>query len=100
MLTLDEAKALAIGHVRENVRDKTIELAVLDEHTEVKRYGWVLYVNSRAYAENQDAIQHMLVGIGPIVVRHNGKVESLSSAMDPSESITAFEKKHWLSLLL
>ena len=39
MLTLEEAKALAIAHVLENLRDDKTELAVLDENTEVKRYG-------------------------------------------------------------
>ena len=95
MLTLEEAKALAIAHVRENLRENESELAVLDENTEVKRYGWVLYVNSRAYVESRDEINDMLVGIGPIVVRHNGKVESLSSGLPPEESIAAFERRHW-----
>lgn len=98
MLTFEEAKAVAIQHVRENLHDKSIELAVLEQHTELKRYGWVLYVNSRAYAASSDAIHDMLVGIGPIVVRHNGAVESLSTAMSPADSIAAFERKNWLSL--
>ena len=98
MLTFDEAKAAAIQHVRENLHDKSIELAVLEQHTEIKRYGWVLYVNSRAYAASPDAIHDMLVGIGPIVVRHNGAVESLSTAMSTADSIAAFERKNWLSL--
>jgi hypothetical protein len=97
-LSLDEAKAVAIHHVRENLRDKSIELAVLEQHTEIKRYGWILYVNSRAYAASPDAIHDMLVGIGPIVVRHNGAVESLSTAMSPADGIAAFERKHWFSL--
>jgi hypothetical protein len=45
MLTLEEAKALAIKHVREVCADKAVELAVLDRCTVAKSYGWELRVN-------------------------------------------------------
>lgn len=91
MLTLEEAKALAIKHVRDVCADKSIELAVLDKSTVVKSYGWELRVNSRAYAETGDFLE-MLAGHGAVIVRHNGKVNVLGA----TESVEAFEKKHWL----
>jgi GH43 family beta-xylosidase len=95
MLTLEEAKALAIKHVREASADKAIELVVLEHPITVKSYGWVLCVNSRAYAETDD-FREMLVGHGPVIVRHNGKVHVLGSAEASVEGIAAFEKRHWL----
>lgn len=91
MLTLEEAKALAIKHVRATCADKAVDLAVLDRCTVVKSYGWELRVNSRAYAETNDFLE-MLVGHGPVIVRHNGKVNVLGA----TETVEAFEKKHWL----
>jgi hypothetical protein len=34
----------------------------------------------------------MLVGQGPVIVRHNGKVNVLGA----TQTVEAFEKKHWL----
>lgn len=97
MLTLEEAKTLAIDHVRGGrSRD---ELAVIDDATVATRYGWILYVNSRAYVASRDPFE-MLVGLGPIIVRHTGNVEVLPSGVPPEESIAAYERKHWLATAL
>lgn len=96
MLTLDEAKALALKSAREVVANKSTELAVFDKNTVVKPYGWLLIVNTRALLESGDFLRDALVGLGYIVVRHNGKVHVLSAVESTPEGIAAFERKHWL----
>src|SRR4051812_12807314 len=95
MLTLEEAESLALRHMAD-VSAAASELVVLDEDTIVKPYGWVLCLQSKAYAASRDFINDALVGLGPIVVRHDGKVDVLSSAGGVEETIAAFEKTHGL----
>ena len=96
MLTLEEAKTLAIASARDQIENKTTELVVFDARTIVKRYGWVLFVNTAALARSGDFIMDALVGLGPIVVRHDGNVHVLSGATPVEESIADLERKHWL----
>lgn len=80
--------------MRQFVANKDEELAVFEDSVESKPYGWVLYVNSKRYLETRDFLD-MLVGLGPVVVRHSGRVDVLSSAAAPEHSIAAFERRHW-----
>ncbi len=94
MLTLDEARAIAIKNLPK-LNDSRIDLIILDECTIAKSYGWVFFFNSKQFMETRDA-NFAIGGNGPVVVRHNGKCDRLTSAGVPEETIATFEKKHWL----
>lgn len=92
MLTLAEAEAVAIDYMRKEMPEYPGEFVVFPEATVAKSYGWIFNVNCRRYAETGDFLD-MLVGLGPIVVRHNRRVYVLSSGIPPEESVAALEKK-------
>ena len=94
MLTIDEAKALVIKDLSTMSRPD-MELVVVDKHTVVKPYGWVFFFDAREYLES-DGQRGGIFGNGPIVVRHNKKLDRLTSAGRVTDIIGAFEKKHGL----
>jgi hypothetical protein len=94
MLTIDEAKAIVTKDLAEMSRPD-LELVVIDEHTIVKPYGWVFFFNTREYRDSNGE-RGAIYGNGPIVVRHNKKVDRLTSAGGEEAIIAAFEKKHGL----
>lgn len=94
MLTLDEAKAIAMKEIPD-LSDKGIDMVIFDDSTIAKPYGWVFFFGSRQFEETGD-INFAVGGNGPLVVRHSGKVDKLTSAGLPKDTIAAFEKRHGL----
>ena len=93
MLTLDEARAIVMKNLPK--MGPPIELVIIDEETIVKPYGWVFFFTSKQWLETED-VNYAIGGNGPVVVRHNGTCDRLSSAGDPNDTIAAFEKKKGL----
>lgn len=94
MLTLDEAKTLALKELSKLA--SKYELAFYDEKTQCKRYGWILLYNSRQYIETGDFL-HSLGGNGPVVVMHDGAVHVLGTAKNLDATIADFEQARGLS---
>lgn len=98
MLILEEAKAIAMKEISD-LAQSGIDLIIDDDHTIAKPYGWVFFFRLRQDFDPND-INSMVGGNGPLVVRHNGKVDRLPTFGPPDEMIAAFEKKHWLGLMV
>ena len=96
MLTLEEAKKLALAALLENSRYTADDIAFIDERIQCKRYGWVLIYNHRKYVETGD-ILYAFGGNGPIVVMHDGTLHSLGTAQTIEGNIAQFEREHGLS---
>lgn len=92
MITLDEAKALALDALSKTTGLERNELAFLDGREQCKRYGWILLYNTRSFIETGDVLD-ALGGNGPVVVSHDGKVFPLGSASSAEETIAAFERE-------
>jgi hypothetical protein len=95
MLTLDQAKSLAIASLPD-MSGSGIDLVIVDERTLVKPYGFVFFYNSRQYLETR-SFESSIAGNGPIVVRHDGTVDPLRSAAPSTQMIAEFETKEGLS---
>jgi len=66
-------------------------LAIVDEETITKPYGWVYFYNSRRFLETRD-ILYGIAGNGPLIVlASTGEVVTLGTARDPEVEIAAFE---------
>ncbi|MBS2020266.1 MAG: hypothetical protein JST00_45825 [Deltaproteobacteria bacterium] len=94
MLTLEEAKSLALQELAR--LGNTYELAFYDDDTQCKRYGWILFYNTRQYIETGDFL-FSLGGNGPLVVLHDGTVHPLGTSKDVDATISEFEQAHGLS---
>ena len=94
MLTLDEAKAIAMKEIPD-LSHKGIDMIIFDDATIAKNYGWIFFFGSKQFEETNDA-NFAVGGNGPLVVRHNGKVYKLPTSGAPEDTIRAFEQAHWL----
>lgn len=92
MLTLEEAKVLALRELPKLAGER--ELAFHDNAI-CKRYGWVLFYNSRRYIETGDFLDS-LFGNGPVVVMHDGGVHLLGTDRNPDAMIADFERERGL----
>lgn len=61
----------------------------------MKPYGWILFYCTRQYAETGDML-HMLGGAGPLVVRHNGRIDQLEGRTAAEPTIAEYERRKWL----
>ncbi|MBP6841482.1 MAG: hypothetical protein KA190_29550, partial [Kofleriaceae bacterium] len=61
-------------------------VAILDELTTEKAYGWIFYCNSRRFVETGDLL-HCLIGQGPnVVMRETGEIVELGSQHPSDEA--------------
>jgi hypothetical protein len=68
-------------------------LAVVDELTIAKPYGWIFFYNARRYLESGD-IRESVAGNGPVVVlAETGEPFVLGTARRPDEQIALFERE-------
>jgi len=96
MLTLEEAKKLALQALVRRSRYGADEYAFIDERIQCKRYGWVLIFNSRKYIETGDILE-AFGGNGPIVVMHDGTLHFLGTIQTIEGNIAEFEREHGLA---
>lgn len=95
---LDKAAALSriLPLLDQWGRDVKGGLALLEEMTLDKPYGWVFFYNSRRYVETRNVMQSV-AGNGPVVVlAATGEIVRLGSARRPEEEIALFERARGL----
>ncbi|MDB4946731.1 MAG: hypothetical protein JWP97_6265 [Labilithrix sp.] len=96
MLTETDARQKIANLLVEWGRHVEGGLALVEEMTLEKPYGWVFFYNSRRYVETRDIFQSV-AGNGPVVVlAATGEAVRLGSARRPEEEIAAFEKQRSL----
>ena len=100
MLTEKEAKEIAHAEIlrsveREILENPRNEPVILDEETIMKPYGWVFSYNSRAYLATRDAFDG-LIGNGPIVVEHSGRIHHLGTHADAEVMLRELEAERGL----
>jgi hypothetical protein len=95
MLTLDQAKALALASLPD-MSAAGLDLVIIDERTIAKPYGFIFFYNSRQYLETR-SFESSIAWNGPVVVRHDGTVDPLPSAAPSTHMIAEFESRHGLS---
>lgn len=93
MITLPEAKKLAMGALCKTSGRSEADLAFVDTLTSCKAYGWILFYNSRRFVETSDELE-ALGGNGPVVVLHDGAIHFLGSEHEGDVTIAAFEREH------
>jgi hypothetical protein len=72
-------------------------LALLEDRTIWKSYGWVFRYNSSRYLETGDLLRHGIAGNGPVVVLANtGEIIALGTALPVAEEIAEFERARGL----
>lgn len=92
LLTLPGAKKLAMAALCKMSTRSEADLAFVDELTSCKRYGWVLFYNSRRFVETGNELE-ALGGNGPVVVLHDGTIHFLGSDRESDVTIAAFERE-------
>lgn len=95
MITLPEAKKLAMAALCKMSRRSEADLAFVDSLTSCKRYGWVLFYNSRQFVETGNEFE-AFGGNGPVVVLHDSAIHFLGSDRERDVTIAAFEREHGL----
>ena len=65
MITYEQAHAIAVDYLRQ----EGIELALLEEETIEKPYGWIFWYQSKEYVETRQAA---LIGTPPFMVEKEG----------------------------
>lgn len=97
VLTKDDARNKMNELLAERGRYITGGLALVDEMTLEKPYGWVFFYNSRRFLETRDML-HGIAGNGPVVVvASTGEVVTLGSSRAPAEEVAEFERQRGLS---
>jgi hypothetical protein len=93
MITLPEAKKLAIAALCKMSGRNEADLAFVDALTSCKSYGWILFYNSRQFVETGNELE-AFGGNGPVVVLHDGAIHFLGSDREGDVTIAAFEREH------
>jgi hypothetical protein len=89
-VTISEARARALAEIEKGFTQGD-EPVIGDDYTQEKSYGWVFFYQSKRYIETGDP-STMLAGNGPVVVlRDDGSVHLLGSALPPDETLRQFE---------
>jgi hypothetical protein len=92
MIVFEEAKALARRYLLAIEPEVEMKLALLDEQTLERQFGWVFFYDSRAFLETGN-FSDCLAGNGPVIVeRSNGHLHPMGTAYPPQHYIDGFEK--------
>jgi hypothetical protein len=96
MLSEKEAIELATRYIERQCRGVRGGVAIMEDRTIRKSYGWIFFYNSNVYLETRNPLE-ALGGNGPIVVMQaDGHIHPLGSALAPAASIAEFELVHGL----
>lgn len=95
MLTKDEAKQRVYARI--NAEDPQavtkVELAIIDDETIEKEYGWVLFYQTKDYLKTGD-FADTLVGNAPYIVnKYTGEVIETGTAYPIEDYIAEYESK-------
>ncbi len=97
MLSRQQAEDLVQGILEEVARDVPGGVALMNEHTIERPYGWVFFYNSRRFLETGDRLES-LCGNSPILIESaTGRVTELGTATPVGESLHRFEIENGLS---
>src|SRR5271165_3894624 len=89
----ERAKALVIARVEARGVGGDEGVGILEEMSERRPYGWLLYYNSVAFLRTGNPLES-LVGAGPVVViEKSGEIYELGSARSAEVEIAALEQK-------
>lgn len=96
MISESEALALVKQYIEQQCSAVPGGVAIMEERTIRKSYGWIFFYNSNRYLETRSPLE-ALGGNGPIVVeRVGGRLHQLGSALSPDASIAEFERARGL----
>ena len=94
MIDKSTARELAkkeISKLTSNMRHK-YELAIQDDITIERKFGWIFFYNTKSFLETQDT-QYALIGNAPIIVdRENASVHFTGTAKSIDEYIEEFQE--------
>jgi hypothetical protein len=95
VLTKEEAKQLVDARI--NAEDpyavKKVELAIIDDVTIEKEYGWVYFYETKEYQKTGDLVD-TLVGNAPYIVnKYTGEVIETGTAYPIEDYIAEYEKE-------
>jgi len=82
MLSLNKAKKMAEEYLKEIEKDE--KLALIENNTIERDFGWIFFYNSKRYIETDDSL-YMLAGNGPIFVDKRTKELTLFGTAEPIE---------------
>jgi hypothetical protein len=95
VLTKDEAKQLVYARINaeDSSAGKMVELAIIDNETIEKEYGWVFFYQTEAYLKTGD-IGDRLVGNAPYIVnKYTGEVIETGTAYPVEDYIAEYEQE-------
>ena len=95
MLTREQAKELVYARI--NAEDpyalNKVELAIIDDETIEKEYGWVFFYQTKEYLKTGDLLD-VLVGNAPYIVnKYTGELIETGTANPIEEYIAEYEKE-------
>ena len=95
MLTKNEARQLVDARINaENPYSvKKVELAIIDDETIEKEYGWVFFYETKEYLKTGDILD-TVVGNAPYIVnKYTGEVIETGTAYPIEDYIAEYEKE-------
>lgn len=79
-MTKSDAQTMALGYVKAKEREVGCELALLEDSTIERSFGWVFFYDSARHMETGD-FRDALAGNAPIVVtRADGRIHETGTA--------------------
>lgn len=99
-LSKEQARAIVEGRLRQLERSMRMPLAILDDKTIERPWGWVFFWNSIAYRDSRDT-KRMVVGNAPFLInRMTGERGPTGTAHPVETYIRRYERQlFWRRLL-
>lgn len=92
-MTYDSARRIAEAHVATQGRESGIELALVDEVTMERDFGWVFFYDSEKHIAS-GSISDALAGNAPFIVsRADGSIHETGTAYPIQHYIDEFSRK-------
>jgi hypothetical protein len=80
IMTKTEAERVAREYVKEKESDAGCELALIDQHTIERNFGWVFFYDAKRHLETGD-FRDALAGNAPIVItKADGRIHETGTA--------------------
>ena len=93
-MTKDEARQIALAHVKAIGRETLLELVILDAHTIEKSYGWVFFYDSQRHVQSGD-FRDSIAGNAPILImKADGKIRETGTAMPLEHYLKQFDAEY------
>lgn len=90
----DEARQIALAHVKAMEREAQLELVILDAHTIERSYGWVFFYDSQRHVQSGD-FRDSIAGNAPILItKADGKIHETGTAMPIEHYLKKFDAEY------